>query len=106
MNEGKHAHFPQHKIIEVILQSDSRWSTLKERYEAVVKSAKVSYKHVETLVLYFEAETLRRPAHLLGNHGNAVRCITTDYQTLLAAFEELERHAENVEKIKINGLID
>jgi hypothetical protein len=60
-----------------------------ERYETVVKRAKVSYKHVETLVLYFEAEILRIPAHLLGNHGNAGRCITADYQTLLAAFEDV-----------------
>ena len=106
LNEGKHIHFPQHKIIEVIQQSDNRWSTLKERYETVVKKAKVSYKQVETIVLYFEAEAFRIPAHLLGNHGNAGRCITADYQTLLAAFEELVRHVEEVEKIKENGLID
>jgi hypothetical protein len=54
---------------------------------------------VETLVLYFEAEALRIPAHLLGNHGNVGRCITPDYQTLLAAFEELVRHVQEVEKI-------
>ena len=71
-----------------------------------MKSAKVSYKQMETLVLYFEAETLKIPAHLLGNLGNAGRCITADYQTLLAAFEELESHVEDVEKIKVNGLID
>ena len=71
-----------------------------------MKRAKVSYKQVDTLVLYFEAETLKIPAHLLGNQGNAGRCITADYQTLLAAFEELERHVEDVEKIKVNGLID
>ncbi len=71
-----------------------------------MKRAKVSYKKVETLVLYFEAEALRIPSHLLGNNGNAGRCITPDYQTLLAAFEELARHVQEVEKIKENGLID
>jgi hypothetical protein len=54
-----------------------------------VKKAKVSYKQVETLVLYFEAEAIRIPAHMLGNHGNAGWCITYDYQKLLAAFDEL-----------------
>ena len=71
-----------------------------------MKRAKVSYKQVETLVLYFEADALRIPAHQLGNHGNAGRCITPDYNTLLAAYEELVRHVEKVEKIKENSLID
>ena len=57
-----------------------------ERYDTVVKKAKASYEQVKTLVLYFEAEIVRIPAHLLGNHGNAGRCITADYQSLLAAF--------------------
>jgi hypothetical protein len=71
-----------------------------------VKRAKVSYKRMETLILYFEAETLKIPAKLLSSHGNDRWCITPDYQRLLAAFEELERHVEKVEKIKENGLID
>ena len=71
-----------------------------------MKRAKISYKQVETLVLYFEAEVLRIPVYLLGNHGNTGRCITPDYQTLLFAFEELVRHVEIVEKIKENGLIE
>jgi hypothetical protein len=63
-----------------------------------LKRAKVSYKQVETLVLYFEADALRIPAHQLGNHCNAGRCITPDYYTFLAAYEELVRHVEEVKK--------
>lgn len=106
LNIGQHPHYPQHKIIEVIQQSDSKWSSLKERYDTVVKRAQVSYKHVETLVLYLEAEALKIPAHQLDQNSKAWRCITQDFQTLLGAFKELERHVEEVEKIKENGLID
>jgi hypothetical protein len=70
-----------------------------------VKRAKVSYKQVETLVLYLEGEALRVPSDQMANHGNAGRCITADYLKLLAAFEEMLRHVENIEKIKENGLI-
>ena len=77
-----------------------------ERYETVVKNAKFSYKQVETLVLYFEAEALRIPADLLANNGNAGRRITPDYQKLIASFKELTRHVENLEEIKEQGLID
>jgi hypothetical protein len=72
----------------------------------VVKRAKVSYKQMEPIILYFEAESLKIPANLLSNHGMDRWCITHDYQRLLAAYEELERHVEQVEKIKENGLID
>ena len=65
-----------------------------------MKKAKVSYKQVETLVLYFEAEALRIPANLLANNGNAVRRITADYQKLIAVFEDLTKHVENLEEIK------
>lgn len=92
LNEGKHIHFPQHKIIEVIQQSDNRWSTLKERFETVVKRAKVSYRRMEPLILYFEAESLRIPAHLLSNNGVDRWCITPDFQRLLASYSELETH--------------
>ena len=61
---------------------------------------------MESLILYFEAKELRIHAHQMGNQGNKGRCITADYQSFLAAFEELLRHVEEVEKIKENGLID
>jgi hypothetical protein len=90
----------------VIQDSDQRWSQLKERYETLKKGAKASYESVETLVRYFEAEAIRIPAQILAQNPNSQHSITADYVKLLATFEELVEHVQNVEKIKENGLID
>jgi diketogulonate reductase-like aldo/keto reductase len=91
----------------VIQDSDHRWSQLKERYETLKKDAKASYESVETLVHYFEAEAIRIPAaQAIAQNPNSQHSITADYVKLLATFEELVEHVQNVEKIKENGLID
>jgi hypothetical protein len=56
-----------------------------------VKKAKVSYSQVEKLVQYLEAEAANNPTQLLASTGNGDRCITYDYQRILATFEELLR---------------
>jgi hypothetical protein len=72
----------------------------------VKKRAKASYESVETVVRYFEAEAIRIPAQVLAQNHNNQQSITADYLKLLASFDELVEHVQNVEKIKENGLID
>ena len=86
LNEGKHAHFPQYEIIEVIQKTDEQWSQLQERYATTVKNAKSSYEKVEVLVRYFEAEAIRIPAEQANSHQDLIKCISADYQTLVDTF--------------------
>ena len=86
LNEGKHAHFPQYEISEIIKNKDEQWSQLQERYATTFKNAKSSYEKVEVLVHYFETEAIRIPAAQSNSHQALNKCISADYQTLVDTF--------------------
>ena len=86
LNEGKHVHFPQYEIIEVIQKTDEKWSQLQEKYAFTVKNAKNSYEKVEVLVQYFEAEAMIIPGAQANYHQPLIRRISADYQTLVDTY--------------------